>query len=127
MKTVLILAGPGETLPDTLRRRLAQEAWAAGAAVTCFQSVTEGELIDRLQAAMGQVCGVALCAGELAYTSVALRDAVAGAGLTVVEIDSAPRTGETRPSCLSAVCKGRIAGLGWQSLVLALRYLVADD
>ena len=143
MKTILIVNGPNLNLLRTrepaiygaltleeINRRIAREAEALGARATFFQSNHEGELIDRLHAAAGAVDGVVLNAGAYTHTSVALADAVSGAGLRVIEVHLSNVHGREafrRHSFLSPVCEGVICGLGWKSYVLALRALLMPD
>lgn len=143
MKTILVMNGPnlnllgvretgvyGSLSLEAINRRVEREAQALGAQVEFFQSNHEGELVDRLQQAMGKVDGVVLNAGAYTHTSVALVDAISGAGLRVVEVhlSNVHKREEFRHhSYLSPVCAGVISGLGWKSYVLALRALVMDD
>lgn len=100
--------------------------WAAdlGLGVTCRQSNHEGQLIDWLHAAADQgFTGVILNAGGLTHTSVALRDAVAGIRLPVIEVHLSnvhAREEFRHTSLLSAVCRGVIAGFGVRSYQAAL-------
>lgn len=90
------------------------------------QSNHEGELIDAIQ--QGNIDGIVLNAGGYTHTSVALRDAVAGATIPVVEVHITniyTREDFRRHSLLSDVCVGQITGLGVMGYELAVRYLVA--
>lgn len=93
-----------------------------------FQSNHEGALIDRLHAARTEsVDGVICNAGAFTHTSIALRDAIAGTGLRVVEVHLSnvhAREPFRHHSHLSAVCAGSIVGLGRAGYHLATRYFV---
>ena len=107
--------------------------WAAdlGLSASCRQSNHEGQLIDWLHAAEEQgFTGVVLNAGGLTHTSVALRDAVAGIRLPVIEVHLSnvhAREEFRHTSLLSAVCRGTIVGFGVRSYQAALLLFSAED
>ena len=99
MPRILVLHGPnldalGSREPETygretlaeVERRLATLASELGCEIETLQSAHEGVLIETLYRARGRCDGVLLNPGGLTHTSVALRDAVLGAGLPVVEV-----------------------------------------
>jgi len=106
-----------------------------GLDVECRQSNYEGELVDWVQEAGqrqadGELVGAVLNAGGYTHTSVALRDAVAGSGLRIIElhISNVHRREDFRQhSHLSPVAAGVIVGLGVAGYPLALRALSVLD
>jgi 3-dehydroquinate dehydratase-2 len=136
---ILVLHGPnlnllgtrepevyGSMMLDEIDARLVEQGRALGAEVTCLQSNHEGALIDALQDARVWAAGVIFNPGGYTHTSVALRDAIAAIGIPVVEVHLSnvyAREDFRHRSLLSAVCKGKITGLGWRSYMLALTYL----
>lgn len=140
MTRVLILNGPnlhalGTREPEVYGRITLQEVEerlralgsTLGTEVECLQSDHEGVLIDALYQARGRVHGVVLNPGGLTHTSVALRDAVRGAGLPTVEVHvSNPHSRESfrQQSYVSGVALGTVQGFGLDSYLLGLRALV---
>lgn len=91
------------------------------------QSDHEGVLIDALYQAHGRCDGVLINPGGFTHTSVALRDAIRGAGLPTIEVHvSNPLARESfrHGSLVSGVALGVVQGFGADSYLLALRGLV---
>ncbi len=142
MKKILVMNGPnlnliglrektyGAVTLDAINKRLEQEAKELGVEIEFFQSNHEGEMIDRLHAAMDKVDGVILNGGGYAHTSVALRDTIAATALTVIEvhISNVHTREEFRHfSYVTGVAKGCISGLGWKGYLMALKWFATDD
>ncbi len=102
---------------------------AAGRAEIVFrQSNHEGELVTLIQEAGRDGAGVILNAAAYTHTSVALRDAISGAGAETVEIhlsNTHAREPFRHRSYISPVCRGVIAGFGPLSYELALEALLS--
>ena len=140
MKKILILNGPnlnllGRREPtiygcESFEHYLLQlrERYAGVAEIDYFQSNSEGELIDKLQAVgFGQVDGVAFNAGAYTHTSVALGDCIRAIDTPVVElhISNVHQREEFRHhSMISAACCGVICGFGLDSYRLAIEALL---
>ncbi len=136
---ILILHGPNLNLLGTrepevygsltladIEEKLQVLGRSLGVQVQSFQANSEGALIDALHEARDWAAGVVFNPGGYTHTSVALRDAVAGIGLPVVEVHLSnvhARESFRRQSYIAPVCKGSITGLGWHSYTLALTYL----
>ncbi len=116
-----------ETLAD-INRRLVVLGKAAGADVSCFQSNHEGELIDRVHLAKRQgVTGIVINPAGYTHTSVALRDALAGAAIPFVEVHLSniyAREQFRRHSYFSDLADGTICGLGSRGYELALQAIL---
>lgn len=140
---ILILNGPnlnllgrrepevyGSATLQDLERRCHNWAEALGASVVCRQSNYEGQLIDWLHAAEAEgASGVIINPGGLTHTSVALRDAIAGIPLPVIEVHISnvyARETFRHHSYISAVCQGSVAGLGFLGYYAALYALCQD-
>jgi 3-dehydroquinate dehydratase-2 len=139
---ILVLHGPnlnllgmrepvvyGSMTLDDINARLVEKGRELGAEVTCLQSNHEGALIDALQDARTWADGVLFNPGGYTHTSVALRDAITAIEIPVIEVHISnvyAREKFRHTSLLSAVCKGKILGLGWKSYMLGLYALAAE-
>ena len=116
------------TLAD-VERLAAAEAARLGAELAVFQSNHEGALVDRIQAARAEgVAGIVINAGAYTHTSVALRDALAGAALPFVEIHISnvhAREAFRHRSHLSDLAAGVIVDFGVDGYRLAVQGLLA--
>ena len=105
------------------------KAWGKelSVSVTCRQSNHEGVILDWLHAAHDEgFKGIVINPGGLTHTSVALRDAIAGISVPAIEVHLSnvyAREGFRHHSYISAVCKGSIAGLGFQGYRCAIQTL----
>ena len=115
-----------DTLDDIIGDLRAQAA-TADVTVVDFQSNIEGELINRMHEARGNVDGVIFNPAVFTHYSIALRDAIAGTGLVVVETHLSnvhAREAFRHTSVLAPVCLGVVAGFGRHSYFVALEALV---
>jgi 3-dehydroquinate dehydratase-2 len=118
----------GRTTLAEIDAALERQAKEQGCGVDCFQSNHEGELIDRIQEAMGAVDGILINPGGLTHTSVSLRDALAATGLPVVEVHLSnvfAREEFRQRSYISGIALGVISGLGARGYGAGLDALIA--
>jgi 3-dehydroquinate dehydratase-2 len=104
----------------------ARDAW--GVEIVARQSNHEGDLVGWIGAARDEgFAGIALNPGALTHTSIALLDAVKGAGVPVVEVhltNPEAREAFRRRSFVARGCLGKVAGFGKRSYHLAVEGLV---
>ena len=115
-----------ESLDDILTE-LREFAAACDTELRHTQSNLEGELINAIQDATAWAGGIVFNPGGFTHTSVALRDAVAGSSLPVVEthLSNVHAREEFRhKSFLSGVCLGVVGGFGRDSYFLAVDALI---
>ena len=138
---VLVIHGPNLNLlgvrePDvygdvTLRdidERLHATAEALSVDLESFQSNREGEIVDRIHGALGQVDAILINPAGLTHTSVCLRDALLATGIPFVEVHLSnvhSREEFRQKSLLADAAIGVICGFGTDSYTLGLRGLVA--
>lgn len=99
------------------------------AAIDFRQTNREGQLVDWIQEAGLSDVPVALNAGAYTHTSIAIRDAIAGAKAVVVEVHLSnihAREDFRHRSFIAGVCRGVVAGFGALSYSLAVEALLAD-
>ena len=136
---ILVLHGPNLNLLGTrepevygsmtlydINMAMTELAKELGAELKCLQSNHEGALIDALQDARMWADAVLFNPGGYTHTSVALRDAIVAIGIPVIEVHVSnvyAREEFRHSSMISAVCKGKVVGLGWRSYTLGLRAL----
>jgi 3-dehydroquinate dehydratase-2 len=143
-RTVLVLNGPNlnllgrrepavygaHTLAD-VRARCAAACAEHGFVLDFRQSNHEGVLIDALHEAgaaqaEGRLAGVVLNAGAYTHTSLALRDAIAGAQVRTIELHITnvhAREDFRHHSWIAPVAAGVIAGFGIHGYALAIAAL----
>ena len=97
--------------------------------VLCFQSNSEGAIVDYIQEQTADAHGIIINGGALSHYGLSLRDALADTGLPIVEVHLSnihARESWRQHSVTGAVAKGVIAGLGWQGYLYALDHLVDE-
>jgi 3-dehydroquinate dehydratase-2 len=107
---------------DLTRQTAANLGWE----LDCCQSNHEGDLVDRIQQAIGVYDGILINAGALTHYSYALRDAIELYRQPVMEIhisDIQKREPFRQISVIHPVCCGQVAGFGIDSYRLGAEQL----
>ena len=142
MRHILLLHGPNlnllgtrepshygqQTLAD-INERTSQTAAGKGFKLTILQSNAEHDLIERVHAAATDGTEfIVINPAGFTHTSVALRDALAGAAIPFIEVHLSnvhARESFRRHSYFSDLALGVIAGFGAMSYELALEAAIA--
>lgn len=116
----------GATTLAEVERMVTDAAAERGFTVTCVQSNHEGVLIDAIHEARQRDAGIIINAGAFTHTSIAVRDALAGVALPVVEVHITnvhSREDFRGHSYISSVAKAVIVGAGVRGYVYAVDVL----
>jgi 3-dehydroquinate dehydratase-2 len=141
MADILVINGPnlnllGEREPDVYGRTTLEEinrqvtslAIELGTTVEFQQSNHEGDIVDAIGVARKQYKAFIINPAAYTHTSVAIRDAIAAAGLPAIEVHLSNIYGREefrQKSLVAPVCKGQISGFGIDGYLLALRAAVS--
>ena len=112
---------------EEIESSLMKKAASEGAQLDCYQSNSEGALVDRIQNSIEKVDAILINAGAYTHTSVALRDALLGAGIPYVELhlsNTYSREEFRHNSFLSDRAVGVVSGFGVMSYHLAFEGIV---
>jgi 3-dehydroquinate dehydratase-2 len=137
---ILVLHGPnlnllgqreidvyGSITLNDVNLALQKEAKSLRVELGIHQSNHEGHLIDFIHQAAVQSAGILINPGAYTHTSVAIRDALAGVALPVVEVHISNiyrREPFRHHSFIAPVAVGQICGFGLHSYILGLNALV---
>jgi len=137
VKKILILHGPnlnllgkretdiyGEVTLEEINKKLMELAGELNVSIDVYQSNSEGELVTEIQNSMDNYDALVINPGAYTHTSIALRDAIAGAGISTVEVHLSniyQREEFRKKSMLADVVVGQITGFGIDSYMLGMR------
>ena len=97
-----------------------------GIAVEVFQSNHEGAIVDKIQAAYGEVDGIVINPAAYTHTSVAILDALKAVSIPAVEVhisDVSTRESFRQVSYAGMACVKTYMGQGFEGYAMAIRYL----
>jgi len=143
MKKILVINGPnlnllGEREPEIygstglaeLEKQISDRARELGVEAECFQSNSEGAIIDALQSRAGKCDGIIINPGGLTHYSVSLRDCLLIVRCPVIEVHISniyAREEFRAKSVIADIVSGQISGLGLDGYLYALERLAQDD
>ena len=133
---ILIINGPNINLlglrePETygtksyadLLHFIGAAADEAGFEVECFQSNSEGDIVDKIQQAHGIFDGIVINPAAYTHTSIAIPDALKAVGIPTIEVhlsDISKREKYRQVSYTSEACVATIMGKGFEGYREAL-------
>ena len=104
------------------------EEWCREEGIGCelFQSNHEGDIVDKIQAALGDADGIVINPAAYTHTSVAILDALKSVAIPTVEVHIS-KVSEREPfrqiSYVSLYAAKQIQGLGFEGYREAIRFL----
>lgn len=111
---------------DEVNRAIRTEAAELGLDPDIYQTAREGEIIERLHAAIDSVSGAVVNPAAYSHTSRAIADAIRAVPYPVIEVHLSnihAREPWRRRSVTAEAAHGIVAGFGAASYVAALRLL----
>ena len=135
-KRILVIHGPnlnmlgqrepeiyGDQSLDDINDQLSKLGSKLGLVLETFQSNHEGEIVSRLQQALGTCDGILINPAAYTHTSIAIRDALSVLDIPVVEIHLSNiyrRESFRHKSLIEDIATARISGFGARGYELAL-------
>ena len=130
MEKILIINGPNINLlglrePEIygtqsyaeLLEFISNAAAESGFEAYCFQSNSEGSIVDEIQQAYGEFEGIVINPAAYTHTSIAIPDALKAVGIPAIEVhisDIEKREEYRSISYTSEACMATIAGKGFE-------------
>ena len=111
---------------EDLLRFIDEACQKAGVEHECFQSNHEGDIVDKIQQALGVFDGIVITPAAYTHTSVAILDALKAVNLPAVEVhlsDISQREEFRKISYAGMACQATFAGLGFKGYEKAILYL----
>ena len=140
MKKILVIHGPnlnllgqrepkvyGKVTLKEINEGLKKVAKKRKVGLTIKQSNHEGEIVDLIIGARNKFSAILINPAAYTHTSVAIRDAIAAAGILTVEVHLSniyAREEFRQKSLISPVASGTILGFGAKSYYLGLEALL---
>ena len=136
---ILVINGPnlnmlGVREPDVYGRGsyadlcdlIQKTAASLGVEVEVFQSNSEGDLVTRIQRALGEADAIVINPAAYTHTSIAILDALKAVALPAAEVhlsDIYQREAFRQVSYAGMACEAHFIGLGFDGYVQAMTYL----
>ncbi len=111
---------------EDLQLYILKKARELGIDVDVYQSNHEGELVEKIQSAYGQMDGIIINPAAYTHTSVAILDALKAVDLPAAEVhltDIAKREPFRQISYAGMACQAHFIGLGFEGYGKALEWM----
>ena len=111
-----------------LEAMLKEHCEKIGVDVQFYQSNHEGDIVDRIQAAFGNIDAIVINPAAYTHTSVAIPDALKAVGIPTVEVhlsDVDKREDFRKISYVSPVCVATVKGKHFKGYIEAVDILIA--
>jgi len=109
---------------EEINEKIEELAAELGFEVECFQTNHEGEMVEKIQQAHGEVDSVVINPGAWTHYSYAIRDALEILNVPVIEVHISnihAREEFRQFSVIASMAKEQITGFGVESYLLGLR------
>ncbi len=117
----------GKLTYDEMKDRISALMEKEGVSFEFFQSNCEGEIVTRIQEALGNFDGIVINPAAYTHTSVAIRDALISVSIPAVEVHISNVYGREdfrKKSMIEDVVIGKVCGFGWFSYYLGAKGLI---
>ena len=114
---------------ETLCRMIREKAEKLGIGVEIFQSNSEGEIVTRIQEALGREDAIVINPAAYTHTSIAILDALKAVGLPAAEVhisDVTKRESFRQVSYAGMACEKHYIGMGFEGYLRAMEDLVKE-
>ena len=111
---------------DDLCRMIREKADALGVEVSLYQSNHEGDIVTRIQQALGQEDAIVINPAAYTHTSIAILDALKAVRLPAAEVhisDVSKREPFRQISYAGMACEAHYIGLGFDGYLQAMEYM----
>ncbi len=109
---------------------LEEKAKELGIGIDIFQSNSEGELVTRIQQALGAADGIVINPAAYTHTSIAILDALKAVNLPAAEVhlsDVTQREAFRQISYAGMACRYHFIGMGFEGYYQAMKALAEAD
>ena len=115
---------------DDINKKLYAYSFKSNIDLEIFQSNIEGEIVTKIQSALGEFDGIIINPAGYTHTSVAIRDAISAVNLPAIEVhlSNVYQREEFRHKSVTApACIGQISGFGFYGYILGINAIINSN